>query len=428
MRKSAIVWVLLPAATAVLVACGGGGSSGGAASTFGITGTAATGAPISGGIVKIYDAGGQLVFTGTTDAEGKYSATVPLTAVAPFVIEVDIAGQKLYSVATEKTDSRANVNQLTHALAAMLSTKGNPELLSVELSSGLTSLTGPMISQKKSLLDTAIAPLKNAVTALGQAVPDFHAGAFAADGTGLDKLLDTTNVLTTAASTDGVQKSVNVQIAFNVASDLENTREVPGLRFNSGESAPQIASRAGNLQIDANALPPAELGNLYQEFLARLRACYAIPKAQRVSGYTILAQQCKDIFVDRDPDRYLDGGYRLGANRFAGMFALEQPPRFSQALSPVLIHNITGSGENLQGKAIIAFRGEDSEGNYLNSRVVVQVYTLNGRRVFGAVGDQNPAEFYVNAEAVVTNFPLKTTQSYDYLSSGYAVWPTSPRI
>jgi hypothetical protein len=257
---------------------------------------------------------------------------------------------------------------------------------------------------------------------LGQEVVDFHSGAFSANGSGLDKVLDTTNIFTTSLGSSGASSAVNVQIAFNIASDLENTRELPGLLFNSGETIQQVASRGNAVQINSASLPPTEIGSMYQDFLARMRTCYAIPKAQRVSGYTILAQECKDIFVDRNPARYLDGGFELGPNRFAGMFTLEQPAIFTQTLSPVLIHNITGSGNSLNGKAIISFRGEDVDGNYLNSRVVVQVYTLNGRKVLGAVGDQNPAEFYVNAEAVATNFPLKNSEAFDYLSSGYAAF------
>jgi hypothetical protein len=38
------------------------------------------------------------------------------------------------------------------------------------------------------------------------------------------------------------------------------------------------------------------------------------------------------------------------------------------------------------------------------------------------VGDQNPAEFYVNAEAVATNYTLKNSEAFDYLSSGYAAF------
>lgn len=411
---------VLPVAAAVLVACGGGG--GGATSSFAVSGTAATGAAITGGSIKIYDAGGQVVASGTTDTQGQYNLSVPVGASAPFVIEVELAGQKLYSVLNEKTDTRANVNQLTHALAAMLSQSGVPELLATELGNGTTSFSNQAISLKKELISTAINPLKAAVVELGQSVPDFHTGNFSANGTGLDKLLDTTNILTTAVNENSSSSTVNVQIAFNVATDFENTRELPSIKFNSGETVSQVASRAATYQIDSATLPPDEIGQMYSEFLNRMRACYAIPKSQRVSGYTVVAQECKDVFIDRDPDRYLDGGYRLGPYRFAGMFTLEQAPVFTNALSPVLIHNITGSGNTLAGKAVIAFRGEDAEGNYLNSKVVVQVYSLNGRRVLGAIGDQNSAEFYVNAESVATNFPLKTNESYDYLSSGYAVW------
>lgn len=426
MKKSWVQWALLPAAAAVLVACGGGGGGGGVtgssgASSFSVSGTAATGAAINAGTVRIYDAAAQVVATGTTDAQGRYSLSVPVSATAPFVVEVELSGQKLYSVFNDKADTRANVNQLTNALTAMLSRSGVPELLPTELSSGSANISSEAINAGKTLINTAISPLKDAVIQLGQLVPDFHQGEFSANGTGLDKLLDTTNVLTTAVSESPSTSSVNVQIAFNVATDLDTTRELPSIKFNSSETVSQVASRA-TYQIDAASLPPNELGRLYNEFIDQLRACYAIPKSERVSGYTILAQACKDIFIDRDPTRYLDGGYRLGPYRFNGLFTLSQPPVFTQALSPVLIHNVTGTGDSLSGKAVIAFRGEDAEGNYLNSKVVVQVYTLNGRKVFGAIGDQNPAEFYVNAESVVTNFPLKTNGSYDYLSSGYAVW------
>jgi hypothetical protein len=427
MFKQAVRWVLLPAAVAVLAACGGGG--GGSPSVpkiatqpFLIQGTAATGAAIVGGVVRIYDASGVVVASGSTDANGKYSLSVPISSIAPFVVEVDIADQKIYSVLSDKVDSQVNVNQLTNTLAAILSINGDPKLLVDELRDGSLVFTQQSIDSKKELISASISPVKMAIESLNQNVPDFHNGIFDADGTGLDKLLDTTNVATSSVRSVGVDGRVNVQMSFNLASDIENSSQMTGLQFNSSDSIVQVANKAGLLNINPESLPPTELGSMYLEFLERMELCYSMPKSQRVSGFTILAQECKDIFKDSNPENFLDGGFGPGEKRFAGMFLLDQPPVFRQALSPVLIHNISGSGMSLQGKAVIAFRAEDAEANYYNFKMVVEVSTLNGNRVFSAVGDQNQSEFYVNAEAVVNNYPLKSNSSDDYLSSGYSVW------
>lgn len=426
MFKQTFQWMLLPAAAAVLVACGGGSGDKSATTDsskpFLIQGTAATGAAIVGGVVRIYDASGSAVSSGSTDANGKYSLSVPMSAIAPFVVEVDLADQKIYSVFSDKVDSQVNANQLTNTLAAILSKNGNPELLVNELRDESLVFTAQSIESKKELIKSSISPVKIAVESLGQNVQDFHNGIFDADGTGLDKLLDATNVLTTTARSADEANTVNVQISFNLASDLNVDRQMTGLQFERGDSISQIASSASLLNINAANLPPTELGGMYLEFLERMRVCYSLPKSQRVSGFTILAQECKDIFKGSDPENFLDGGFKPGENRFAGMFLLDQPPVFKQALSPLLIHNISGSGSSLKGGAVIAFRAEDAEANYYNFKMVVEVATLNGNRVFSAVGDQNQAEFYVNAEAKVDNFPLKSNNSDDYISSGYSVW------
>lgn len=132
MLKQTVKWVLLPAAAAVLVACGGGG---GGLETSGISGVAATGAPIANAPVFVKDAtgaepAGQNLESGvalvTTDANGAYAIPSNLLSGlrAPFIVRVvgtkvldsgDDATAILHAVVPSGSGASANLTPLTEA-------------------------------------------------------------------------------------------------------------------------------------------------------------------------------------------------------------------------------------------------------------------------------------------------------------------------
>jgi hypothetical protein len=136
MLKKTIGWMLLPAAAAVLVACGGGG---GAGDTSGISGVAATGAPIADAPVFIKDSTGaeptgQNLASGealaTTDENGAYFIPSNLLAglKGPFIVRVvgskvldngDDATAVLHAVVPSGSGTTANLTPLTEAVTIL---------------------------------------------------------------------------------------------------------------------------------------------------------------------------------------------------------------------------------------------------------------------------------------------------------------------
>ncbi|PIT71237.1 Ig-like domain-containing protein [Limnohabitans sp. B9-3] len=93
-----------------------------------LIGTVATGAPVGNATINVVDSKGITVGTGTSDSTGAYTITISSTATPPFVIKasgiIGDATSNLYSVTGSV--GTANVSQVTTAIAATLSTTGNP--------------------------------------------------------------------------------------------------------------------------------------------------------------------------------------------------------------------------------------------------------------------------------------------------------------
>lgn len=412
--NSAISGLLL---AGLLVGCSGGG--GGPQSS--ITGTAAVGAPLAGASVTIFDGGGNSIATGTTNDDGSYNISIPAGAVAPLIIKVELSDQALYSVKSSAETGVANVSHLTNAVAATLSSSGNPAKLASEVAAGTASVSESALNAKMALFDAAIKPAVDAVAADAGATPgNFLTSAFSADGTGIDKVLDTVNVsLASYTAADGVA-AASVEVAFNSPTALETAAEPTAINFSSNDVAAAVTQQTAN--INNLSLPAPGLPLLYQEFLSRMQACYDLPKAERASNGSITHQNCKDVFYNQDPSLYKDGGFPVGSNRFGGMLNSNASITISRAVKPFLLQNIRKVNGELDGRALVAYVGSDDEGNLINFTVVAKVFTLNGTRVLGAYGDQNPAEFYVNSEVAVLHHPFAANTTSDYAQSGYSIY------
>ena len=420
MKVSASSITMVTASFFVLVACGGGSTNGSSGSNQ-LTGTAAIGTAVVGGTITVYDATGVSVATGVTGSRGVYSLPIPVNAKSPLVIELSSAGQLLYAAKVNNQPGVANINQLTHATVAMLSSSGDPSRIVAEVASGSASINQSDLDTKVAMVNAAVKPVLSALAGAEQPIGSFVDTAFVADGSGIDKLLDSSLVSVTAAL-DGSSTISNVEISFNIARDLDTSLEPQAVTFKSTDTVEAIAASADSVTITQQQLPTDQLGTLYDNFLTRMNACYALPKAQRVSDdTTISAQACKDIFFNSDPSQFKDGG--LAAHeRFKALTSSTAAITVSKAFKPIPIHNIKQTAGVLSGRAVLAFVGEDDEGNKLNSTLVTKIFTLNGAQVLGALGDQNDAEFYVSSEAQIVNHPLAPDTAYDYVRSSYAVY------
>lgn len=200
--------------TGLLIAgCGGGGTSNVPGTATSISGTAATGAPVVGQVVAI-DANGTR-FTATTSSAGAYTINVA-GGTAPFILTViGMSGGKavtLNSVATA-VGQTVNITPLTDLIVSTAS--GQPG--GAALSDLCSSAVAADQTQCKAALTAAATPanLSAAVTAVTQMIAPLNGtnidplnGAFTANGTGMDALLDA--ILVTPAAAQGAMATVTL--------------------------------------------------------------------------------------------------------------------------------------------------------------------------------------------------------------------------
>jgi hypothetical protein len=177
-----------------------------------LSGVAATGAAFSGATITIRDANG-LSQTTTAAADGSYA--IDVTAMtAPFVLiatgNVGDTTLTLVSAVAEKPAAggnlTANVSPLTHAVAAMLATSGDPmELASA--SSAPSSITKARVNDLVSKLNAAVSEvLKDA--GLDPSTFSPISTAFTANRTGADRVLELVAVQVSGKGVQLINKTV----------------------------------------------------------------------------------------------------------------------------------------------------------------------------------------------------------------------------
>jgi hypothetical protein len=183
-----------------LAACGGAGSdpgNGGIPSGASLTGTAATGAPVSGSVVVI-DANGKIgTPVATIAATGAF--TVDVTGLAaPYLLQlVGQAGGRpvfLSSVATAAGQT-VNLTPLTDlVVSAAAGVPGGSSLVDACAASGSTAPAACVDALKAATTGTRLSTASDQVTslvaALNTAGTDLLHGSFSANGSGFDALLD----------------------------------------------------------------------------------------------------------------------------------------------------------------------------------------------------------------------------------------------
>jgi hypothetical protein len=194
----------------MLAACGGGGGSvsqGTASSPSSIGGTVADGNALAGASVTLIDSTGKSA-TATSDSNGSYSISIA-GLTAPFVIvATDPSGVNapLYSVtasvpAGSSTPLVANVTPLTTAVAAELTSDGNP----LDLTSASTlaaQVTSSAVGNAVSTLNTILAPILSADGVSGSTFNPIST-TFTPNHTGADAVID--SVIVTQAASGGLQ-------------------------------------------------------------------------------------------------------------------------------------------------------------------------------------------------------------------------------
>jgi len=264
------------------------------------------------------------------------------------------------------------VTPLTTIIVAQLSPEGDPAKLAGAIQLDPAKVSADTISAQVTKLITALQPL---LTALNITI-DPMGGAFTADGSGQDRVLDSINV---SVRPDGT--AANIEITAKTVPTGDNATPV-SITFRSGDTtiAPLPAIKDSDLKQPP---PPA----MVQDLLDRLNACYALPLAQRVdspvqadgnalgTAANVVAPECKSLFVDNNPANYVVFGASVGRepgkwHPFDALF------RFG----PTNLKTDRGNFEffHANGDVAITYRWTDSVGNTENE-------TLNARIVDGAL-------------------------------------------
>ncbi|MGJ7484669.1 carboxypeptidase regulatory-like domain-containing protein [Variovorax sp. LT2P21] len=329
-----------------LAACGGGGDGGssagpGTGTTPPVTepvatqatlgGVAATGAAFAGATVTVTDQTGATVCATQTDDKGAYSCTLPLSTKAPLVIKASRDELSFYSTTASAGSGTANVTPLTTIVVSQLSPDGNPASLAGAITTQPETVTSTTIQAQVSELIAALQPL---LTALNMTI-DPMSGAFVADGTGQDKLLDTISVSVLPNGT-----SANIEITVKTIPASDGAAPI-SIAFNTADATTPTLPPITTAAV-ARTPTPAVVAALFD----RLTACYALPLSQRVGGsgataqgggavndttnaigtaVNVIAPACKTLFLGDDPATFYSNGYYVGrdANNngsFAGVF------------------------------------------------------------------------------------------------------------
>lgn len=308
-RTSFRYWLI--AGLLVLSACGGGGrtNNGTSEPVATLTGTAAIGAALVGGVVQVLDRTGASACSDSnvrTDAQGRYSCNLTPGSLAPMVVVVtDPAGLlgPLVSVLVQKPASgetaTANVTPLTTAVVAQVA---GPDRNPYAFFESPALLAG---------LDTAALGVvsSNLVAQLASVLPTL----------GLDPSFDpltTTIVGGSGAGADGLLDLVRVSFV-NGGIELSNALN---------PTAPSVPMAGTDTSVVATLSAPVTVtgGFAISEldvFQAEMQRCFAVPSTTRAPNHntatlvlTGAAKECKNFFasagdvpnVDLD---FLNNGY-----------------------------------------------------------------------------------------------------------------------
>lgn len=405
--------VLVPKPLALAVAlalsgCGGGGSSPTPVEPAAITfaGVAATGAPMAGAVVTIVSATGSEVCHTAADSHGHYQCSVAADAAAPFVVTANDGEQSMYSSAASAESGTINVTPLTTLIVARLSPSGDPARFADEVKTDPAVATPEKVQARVEEVQALIAPLS---AAAGDTVNPLT-GDFSADGSGHDKVLDSLQI---TIKPEGESSNIEVTMKVTPASD-----EAPpvSVSFRSNEAPPPPPVES----IKPEDLVGTGTAALVSGFLAQMKACYALPLAQRIDGVadgaasatggpaSVKAAECKALFVDNSPAAYLDNGLEVGSGRgFPGLFR--------EASTGAAFDRGNFEYQWANGDMLITFRSTTTTGAIGHSTLTLR----NQDGKLKAVGNHYAYDASVRPYIFDREFPLQT--AYNYFGTGYNV-------
>lgn len=285
------------AAALLLAACGGGSSSSPAdpvppvapppATT--LSGTAAVGAPISGSVVAI-DSKGKMSTAVNTGAGGAFTVDVA-GMTAPFFLSItgSSGGRQvtLNSIATAAGQT-VNITPLTDLIVSTASGQpGGTALAAVcapvanTVSAACTSALANAATQQR--LDAAVAAVVAMIKAINTGNTNPLTGAFVANGTGMDAVLD--QILVAPAEAQGAMATVTL------------------IATNSALGSVTLPAAAGGAPTIPAATPPSDAdlakATAAATVLPEIRACMASLSAlYPKTGFVVPSAAAVSPFID----------------------------------------------------------------------------------------------------------------------------------
>lgn len=398
------------AATALIIAaCGGSGSGSGLTAAappapLALAGTAATGAAFDNAAITVTDRSGAVVGSGRSAADGSYTITLAAGAVGPFVVQAVREAETLVSVAPE-TGGTVNITPITHLIAARLAVSGDPTRLAAEFQANPGQITDASITDRVEEVVTALRPLLDAA---GVSVNPLTA-SFAANGEGVDRVLDSLSITITPASAT----ASNIEVA--VKQTMAEGEVAPSVRITSSAGLPALPA------VDAAKLVKPGTAQLIAALLERMNACYALPVAERVTvantdGQTaagIRAAACKEIFHNDDPATFLSNGARVGSNSGDAFASI-----FRSRGNNLVFDRGTYEFSRANGDIVIGYRSTDAEGNVTQATFAVRPDNAAAPTKLRQIGNQ-----YTYSGGVTPYHQLRSfvnQPASDYLSTGYS--------
>lgn len=387
-----------------LSACGGGGGNNAstAAATVELSGIAATGAPMSGATIVVTDKTGAEVQNcpSACVASDTGSFLIPLKAgaQAPFVLKATPVGggEPQVSMVPEATSTNVNITPITTMIAGRLAPDGDPAKLSASAFDGekLKAAAKEVVDLLKPLLD-----------AIGTTV-DPLSGKFVADGTGLDRVLDSLNVT--------VQRNASGQATIEIEVKVAGDNAAPPKITIAPNTTPTSTVNAGN--VTSTNVVAAGVSVQLANFLSRMSTCWNTAHASRVDNTsnptTVTAVVCKELFVGNDPSTYKNNGGRVGPNgAFSGMYR-------NRGTVTVTFDRPVYEFTRDNGDVIMSYHWSNSLGDEDHDRLVLRI--VDG--VAKAIGNQYNYDADVKPIVQKRTYNESSSGAMNHFATGYTLY------
>lgn len=287
---------------------------------------------------------------------------MPDTCLEPYLISVTGSTGSLKTIAPAK-GIIANVTPLTELIAKRASNLS--DLSGVNLSSIASTISADLNTQEtniKNVLKGIAAGIGAASSEAAFAVMDLRSGSFAANGSGLDKLLDAVKINTNGSNEDVVVGGVTISVPVNPATSMPTAPD---------STAVSSAVSAANTTLSKLT----RVKSFYQSFANEFSS--SVPSENTVQSY--LANDFLHDGVDRD---YYYEDVIEDNDRMIGM----------QIRNVIILPDLDGNADTVWASAQM-FRAEN--GAYKQVKVFIAELDLSGSQV-KLKGNQLPFAVWPN--------------------------------